>query len=357
MRPRHSSSPAAAGRLHAREYGGQQALDFLARRWAALTEQDAQATAYQDPGWLLAWARHLPVGHEPLVAAIWDDEQPVAALALVREHACSGRTRITPLSWPASEQIRPVGESEQAVRVRVDRLPCLADDVHVADLPDSCLLARHAHAQWGDSDAQTLYATVPLPVDLSALSRSTRREHRRRRRLVQALGDRVAYRTSTRTDLLAAFDVLEDLHHRRNALRLPTTCAADLTLPWRQVLEECPEAALVATLTLDAEPVAAQLCLTRRDRAYSLITAMDPAHRDLSPGHALLYFLCDDLTAQGYAALDLGGTTAHDGQRAYKAPHGATWTTTRTYTPPVVLNSAKEFSSAAKSSACSSAAQ
>ncbi|MCF3131943.1 GNAT family N-acetyltransferase [Streptomyces olivochromogenes] len=310
-------------------------MDFLARIWPALAGRDTAATAYQDPAWLLAWARHLPASCEPLVLAVLEKDQPVAALALARELARDGRTRITPLSYPASEQIRPVGESEEAVSVLIHRLPGLGDDVVIADLPDHSILARQAHGWWGDPNSQTLYATVPLPVDLAALSRSTRREHSRRRRTAQALGDRVGYRrTSTRTELLAAFDALDDLHQRRNALRIPTPHAPDLNLPWRDVLEECADIAFIATLTLDAQPLAAQLCLATATRAYSLITAMDPAHRDLSPGHALLHCLCDDLTEAGYTALDLGRTTASDGQRSYNASHGATYGRPPAPTPP-----------------------
>ncbi|WP_330342661.1 GNAT family N-acetyltransferase [Streptomyces sp. NBC_00557] len=339
MRPQDFGSRTLPRRLHAREYSGQHAMDFLARMWPALAEADPAATAYQDAAWLLAWARHLPARCEPLVlAAVDDGDRPLAALALARELTPDGRTCITALSSPASEQIRPVGENTDAVSVLLDHLPALGDEVLLTDLPDSCLLARQAHSRWGVPDAQTLYATVCLPVDLTALSRSTRREHTRRRRAVQALGERVGYhRTRTGTQLLAAFDTLEDLHHRRNALRPPDAHAPDLTLPWRQVLNDCAGLAFIATLTLDGQAVAAQLCLHHRDRAYSLITAMDPAHRELSPGHALLQMLCEDLTSEGYTALDLGRTTAHDGQRNYKAAHGATWTTTRTYTAPAAL--------------------
>ncbi|MEU7305315.1 GNAT family N-acetyltransferase [Streptomyces sp. NPDC007189] len=281
---------------------------------------------------MLAWARQLPGYCEPLVLAVVDDDRPVAALALVRELARDGRARISPLSCPASEQIRPVGESVEAVSVLLDHLSGLGDEVLLADLPDSSLLARQAHSRWGEADAQTLYATVGLPADLAALSRSTRREHTRRRRTVQALGERVGcHRTRTGTELLAAFDALEDLHHRRNAPRPATAEAPDLDLPWRQVLKECAGVAFIATLTLDGHPVAAQLCLRRRDRVYSLIPAMDPAHRDLSAGHALRHFLCEDLTREGYTALDLGRTTAQDGQRSYKAAYGALWTATRTH--------------------------
>ncbi|WP_234342663.1 hypothetical protein [Streptomyces sp. NRRL B-3648] len=207
-------------------------MDFLARIWPALTEADTAATAYQDPAWLRAWARHLPARCEPLVLAALDDDQPRAALALARDISRQGRSRITPLSWPASEQIRPVGENAQAVGVLLHHLPGLGHDVLLADLPDSSLLARQAYSRWGEPDSQTMYATVGLPVDPAALSRSTRREHVRRRRAVRALGDRIGYhRTRTRRELLAAFDVLQGLHRRCNALRLPTVCRRSSSSP------------------------------------------------------------------------------------------------------------------------------
>ncbi|MGW2034698.1 GNAT family N-acetyltransferase [Streptomyces sp. NPDC001811] len=216
--------------------------------------------------------------------------------------------------------------------ILVRRLPQLAHDVLVADLAADSAPARQAYNRWGDPQTQTLYATVPLPVDLTSLSRSSRRDHTRRRKVMEALGDRIGYhRTRTASELLAAYDVLEVMFRRRNAPGAPTAGTADLALPWRQVLAHCAPIAFTATLTLDARPVAAQLCLRRGNRVHSLITAMDPAQRDLAPGHALLHRLCEDLTDDGCTLLDLGRTTAEDGQRAYKAAYGAVWTTIHTY--------------------------
>ncbi|WP_181140795.1 GNAT family N-acetyltransferase [Streptomyces sp. Ru62] len=303
--------------------------------WPSLAERDTAATVYQDPDWLLAWARHLPASCEPLIVAAVAGRRPAAALALVREADRTGRTRITPLSWPACEQVRPVGESKEAVSVLVRRLPHLADDVLIADVAAGSVLDRQASSRWGRPHTQTLYATLALPLDLTSLSRSTRRDHTCRRRAIEALGDRVGYhRTRTTPELLAACDVLQALFRRRNAPRAPAAGTADLALPWRQVLAHCAPTAFIATLTLDTHPVAAQLCLRRGDRVHSVITAMDPAHGGLAPGHALLHRLCEDLTDEGRTLLDLGRTTAADGQRAYKAAYGALWTTTHTYTAP-----------------------
>lgn len=204
----------------AAEYSGKSALDFLARTWPGLYERDATASAHQDPSWLLGWARQLPSGCQPLILAVLDRNRPVAALALVRETARDGSTRITPLAWAASEQVRPVGESGEAMGSLIRHLPHLADRVLIAELPHGSPLDRQAEDTWGRRDIQTLYATIPLPVDLAGLSRSTRRDHVRRRRDVQALGDRIGYRrTRTRAELLSAYDALEALYRRRNALR------------------------------------------------------------------------------------------------------------------------------------------
>ncbi|MFF9158584.1 GNAT family N-acetyltransferase [Streptomyces sp. NPDC014846] len=337
MRPQHAASRTldAVGRLQCREYSGAAALDFLERAWPDLYEQDNAASAYQEPAWLLGWARHLPPSSQPLVLAAVDGQRPVAALALARETAPGARTRITPLAWPASEQIRPVGGRGEAVNVLLAHLPLLAATVVAADLPEDSLLTQHAHTWWGSSDAETHYATVPLPVNLAALSRSTRRDHTRRRRTLDRLGDRVAYhRTHGHSELQAAFQTLKTLHHQRNAPRLRTAGTADLALPWRKALSQCASVAFIATLTLDGRPVAAQLCLRRGPRVYSVLSAMDPACQELAAGHALLHLLCADLTADGCTALDLGRTTADPGQRAYKAAYGAVWTTTHTFTLP-----------------------
>ncbi|MGW2034699.1 hypothetical protein [Streptomyces sp. NPDC001811] len=57
MRTQHCAGRAAEP-LSSREYRGNAALDFLAHVWPSLAEKDPTATVYQDPHWLLAWARH-----------------------------------------------------------------------------------------------------------------------------------------------------------------------------------------------------------------------------------------------------------------------------------------------------------
>jgi CelD/BcsL family acetyltransferase involved in cellulose biosynthesis len=93
------------------------------------------------------------------------------------------------------------------------------------------------------------------------------------------------------------------------------------------VLNRCgPGTAFIATLALDGEVVAAQLCLTRNRRAYSVVPAMHPNYKDLAPGHALLRHLAQDLTCAGYEHLDLGRTVP--GQHAYKNQYRPRWSET-----------------------------
>ncbi|MFD9566996.1 GNAT family N-acetyltransferase [Streptomyces sp. NPDC059994] len=315
------------------EFTAGAAMTYLHRSWARLYRADEHATAYQSPLWLTAWARHRAPGREPFIVSVHDHRGPVAALALTRHVDSDGRRRITALSAPAAECIRPLGpgaEHPAVAAALAGHLHHLADDrteVYLPDLPADSALARHAQRLWSGSCTQTPYATVPLPLDLTGLSRSTRRDHQRRRRALHALGDRVTYhRTHSKEQLLAAYRVLEQLHHQRNADRPPTgALTANASLPWPAVLSSCAPMAFIATLKLDGQAVAAQLCLHHGRHAYSLLAGMDPRHRALAPGHTLLRLLAEDLTATGFTALDLGRTTADPGQRAYKAAYGASW--------------------------------
>jgi CelD/BcsL family acetyltransferase involved in cellulose biosynthesis len=53
---------------------------------------------------------------------------------------------------------------------------------------------------------------------------------------------------------------------------------------------------------------------------------MDPAHMHLAPGHALLRYLVQDLTEEGFRILDLGRTTGP--ALSYKRQYAPEWTST-----------------------------
>ncbi|MGW1496589.1 GNAT family N-acetyltransferase [Streptomyces sp. NPDC002402] len=350
------------GAVTAQLLEGPHALAFLATAWPTLYERDVTATPYQSPAWLNAHAQQLPATATPLVVAVTTSQGPAAALALVRDLGQSGPT-VRPLSSPAAEYVRAVGPGVDEPAIADAFAGCLnslarTSSVQLPDLPTDSSLGQAliARPQWRHTT--TPYAIVPLPVAYEALSRATRRDHTRRQRKWDALAadHSVVYRrTRTTPELLDAYDVLADLHRRRWAGSEPqpaTEPAADDT-QWRTLLQTCgSDTAFIATLTLgdstEQQVVAAQLCLYRNHRAYSLCPAHDPAHQHIAPGHALLRRLCADLAEAGFVGLDLGRTRTDPKQLRYKAQYRPSWQTTSTFTAP--LDGTEEFSRAPSSS-------
>ncbi|MFI1400780.1 GNAT family N-acetyltransferase [Streptomyces sp. NPDC020681] len=314
---------------------GQAARDFLTSNWPALYEQTPWATPYQSPQWLRAHADHLPHTAKLQILVAHSHAASRAALAVVRDRSIAGRMETTPLSAPEAEYVRLVGpEAEQpAVAAAIARtLSTLGTDVMLPDVPANSALGRYI-AQW--PHVVTPCARIQLPVDYTAMSRSTQRDHRRRRRTWQDLsanGHTVVYRrTSTVQELLDAYPVLAHLHRLRwsgpqtDQQRLNPADAR-----FRTILERCASMAFIASLSVDEDVIAAQLCLHLGRNVYSLLPAMDPARLDLAPGHALLRHLTQQLADAGFSTLDLGRTTAAPGQAAYKAQYLSSWTSTLT---------------------------
>ncbi|MEU6331470.1 GNAT family N-acetyltransferase [Streptomyces sp. NPDC047049] len=184
-------------------------------------------------------------------------------------------------------------------------------------------------------------ARVALPLDLQSLSRSTRREHRRREHTWSRMATErdVRYRrTCGPGELLDAFQHLRRLHQARWAEQLPLPGIAPSagSLQWEPVLRNCPEA-FVATLAVDGDVLAAQLCLQGEETVYSVVPAMDPAHKHIAVGHALLRALIADLTSAGFRTLDLGRTV--NGQ-TYKSQYAPRWSRTLSARLPSSLTTA-----------------
>ena len=316
---------------------GQKALAAIVATWTDLYRRDHHATPYQSPGWINAWAAQLAPQVTPLLLLAHRGRTALSALALAKT-AVYGTPTITALSSPHAEYIRLVGpESEDpaTVELLVDALNAAKADTVLPDLPAESELARQLAQQPGwRLTATSRCAQVPTPVNYSALSRTNRRVHvRRQRRWGEMTGDgRVEYRRSrTANELLDALDVLSELA-RRQGRPLEQDGPDTADFQYRRAVELCgPDSASVATLTLDGSPAAAQLCLHRGSRWYSLIPAMDPGLRAMAPGHALLRALTRDLGTHRGTFLDLGRTLDDEGQIAYKDQYGPRWTTTVTY--------------------------
>jgi CelD/BcsL family acetyltransferase involved in cellulose biosynthesis len=346
--------------LMVRVLEGTAAGAFMASSWADLYRRDSQATPYQSPSWLTGWAHQLPPSSS-LVVALCEGpaRQVLAAMPLICDRA-SARPRTLALSAPMGEYVRAVGpaaEDPQVAKALAGYLEGLASDgqhVDMAGLPVDSALAGHLTStgpavagRWHTS--VTDCAEIPLPLAYEEMSRSTRRDHKRRQRAWDELAQRhkVTYqRTRDSDELLTAYAVLARLHARRWAGHAPPAGSphAPGALHWPAVLERCgANMAFIATLTVDDEIVAAQLCLTRHRRAYSVVPAIDPRYKDLAPGHALLRHLAQDLNTAGYEYLDLGRTVP--GQHAYKDQYRPRWskTVSAISAPPAFLSAPEEL--------------
>ncbi|MFF8786860.1 GNAT family N-acetyltransferase [Streptomyces sp. NPDC015125] len=182
-------------------------------------------------------------------------------------------------------------------------------------------------------------AVVPLPLNLASLPKSARRQHIRREQRVSARGHHVSYRRSQTTDqLLCAFQELEFLHVARRSGSDMSRGASSGS--WAAVLQQCGSSvAFIASTTLDGTtPMAAQLCLYRDSRCYSVRPARHPGLSGLSPGHILLRRLAADAASNGFTALDLGRTVDSPAQIGYKDQYGPRWNFNLTF----VLNGSVE---------------
>lgn len=313
---------------------------FLDEAWPSLFSMTSQRTPYQSPGWLRSWVRHTEPHEEPYVLAVWDTVGLQAALVLVRSPLPDGRSWVAPLSSPAAESIclTGPGAGDAAVAAAVGsylkQLACKNVRIHLPDVPSDTALGRHLLEVWNTS-AVVEYATVPVPWPKAALSRSTRRNHRRRLTAWTALtdqGHQVSFRRSSDLpQVLTDYSSLARLHELRSAGRP----AADPSLAsrpgqaWLEVIARCAGAVWTAVLSMDQEVVAVQMCLGEAQTAHSVLTAIHPDYRVLAPGHVLLQLLLDDLAVDGYEQLVLGRTVP--AQRAYKQQYGAIWNRTLTF--------------------------
>jgi hypothetical protein len=321
-----------------RALDGADATTWLQDCWPELYKQDQDATPYQSAGWLAAWAEHLPPTAAVTLLIAEDPADVLAALALVRDQDADGTTHVKALSSPVAEYIRAVGPHsfrQDVAEALVRGLRDLAQDgqpLVISDVPADTPLGRAIAAQPDWAQVAAGCAQIPLPVPWAEMSRTTRRQHRRRQRVWDELateGHKIVYsRTRTAIELAEAVAVLRRLDTARRAGQARQFDATAEEATWSAVLRCGPDTAFVATLSLDGTPVAAQLCLYRDRRCYSLRPAMSPDHLELACGHALLRYLTDDLTRDGFTLLDLGRTINSAGQVGYKSQYLATWTET-----------------------------
>ncbi|MEO3825461.1 GNAT family N-acetyltransferase [Actinomadura sp. B10D3] len=307
-----------------------EATNFLRDQWSILYSLDVNAAPYLFHTWLKGWSHQLPLHSHPLIVLVMSGGSPVGALALVQEQLHAGEGAIRLLSTPYSESVGIVGpasdcmEVARAVSEALGELRREDNRVLVSDIPAASALARELASDENWSLHLVPYATVDLPLSFDSLSRETRRTHRRRLRKAEQLresGHRLEFKRSrTTSQLLEAFEILAELDARQHSER-PFSAGS-----WKSVLAECgSDLAFVATLELDDVPVAAELCLYREKRCYSVLAARDTDCHQFAAGHVLLRHLADDLADAGFLELDLGRTLPTGNQIGYKSQYGARW--------------------------------
>ncbi|MFK0154260.1 GNAT family N-acetyltransferase [Streptomyces sp. NPDC090493] len=304
--------------------GGSAAVTWMEQQWAALYQHDPAATPFGSPQWLLGWASQLSASASPLLLIAVGRSGVLGALPLLHEDL-GGITAVR--TMPYCEYVAPVGPGSQdhqvaeALAVRLTGLACDGALVTLENVPFRSALATALRRQPGWRHATSRTATVPLPLNTGAMSKSVRRQHTRRERTLADRG-RVTYRrTRTAADLLDAIPSLEALYTAQRE----TDGLGPAPDAWTEVLRRCAGGAFIAEASLDGVLMASQLCLVRGRHCYSVLPAMTPAMRHLAPGHALLRYLATHLAVSGFSVLDLGPTRETPGQIEYKAQYAPVW--------------------------------
>ncbi|GGX56411.1 GNAT family N-acetyltransferase [Streptomyces noursei] len=316
--------------IAARALEGDAATLWIREHWSALYAGDPHASAYASPQWLLAWVAQLPEGSTPLILTVAEGNTPLAALALARHVEQGDRQIVSPLSAPHAECVEVVGPGASRPGVAAamaDYLTQRANSglaIALTDVPAESPLARELLSRSGWHTRHVPNALVHLPLAWQSMAPSMRRQHaKRERRLRTGAHDIVYRRTRTTGELLAAYEVLDQLHSARWDSS-PSPTGTDIR--WSDILRHCTSGvAFIASITIDGIPAASQLCLFRSQVCFSLRPAMNPHLGRLAPGHLLLRRLSDDLSSAGFTELDLGRTKETSGQLGYKQQYFPEW--------------------------------
>ncbi|MFB6887173.1 GNAT family N-acetyltransferase [Streptomyces noursei] len=265
-----------------------------------------------------------------MILIVAEGSTPLAALALARHAKQGERQIVSPLSAPHAECVDVVGPGAS----RPDVAAAIADyltqcanaglAIALTDVPAESPLARELVVRFGWHTRHVPNALVHLPLDWPAMDPSMRRQHaKRERRLRTGAHDIVYRRTRTTGELLAAYEVLDQLHSARWDSS-PSPTGTDIR--WPDILRHfTSDLAFIASITIDGTPAASQLCLFRSQVCFSLRPAMNPHLSRLAPGHLLLRRLADDLSTAGFTELDLGRTKETPGQLGYKQQYFPEW--------------------------------
>ena len=313
------------------------ALAGLRAEWEDLWAQDATATPFQSPAWLLPWWKHIGRGELVAVAVRCTRSGELLGLAplYIHEDARTGQRQLLPLGIATTDDLdllaRP-GCEEAVARTVLQQLATLAHRWEVLELPQlrpGSPWLRAPAPGWQreilrDEPHPVLSllggpAPLPLPRGMAANLRTCRNRAKR--------AGTVRFEQADARSWPDFLEALFTLHGRRWALRGLPGVLADRAVQdgHADAVPQLLAAGLLRlhALRVDGAFAAVLYCLadppqrTRR-RCYYYIGGFDPRFAALGPGTLLVAHAIEEARREGATSFDF-----LRGAEAYKYRWGA----------------------------------
>ncbi len=311
----------------------------LRPEWERLYEAGHQ-NPFNDPGWLLAWARtYVPVDDDLWVVTVRREGQLVGVLpcylAAVGRHGLafrsiqlfgclitSGITELpSPLTHPCED---PRGVTRTALRYLIDRAPADARAHWIEitldrDVPwleaqwfRPASAAEHPPTIMGKAPRAVVTLPLPTAPEPLVLKRNVKESVRRARNRLTRTGKPWSVRAVTgKEEISAAFETLRQLHTARSVLTGKESHINSLTGPAEPFLREAVVdlagrgRAAIYQLELDGEVIAAQLVLTNTRASYLSVSGLTAEAWSYSPMALIIHTVATDAIARGASRLHL----------------------------------------------------
>jgi CelD/BcsL family acetyltransferase involved in cellulose biosynthesis len=299
------------------------ALAALHPEWQQLWAQDARATPFQSPDWLLPWWKHLGIGSLASIALRRADSRELVGLAplYVYRDPASGTRHLFPIGIATTDYLdllaKPGFEAQVAAAV-ISIVADLAGNWDVFTFPQlprgAPLLAAAQSATWSDEmvggephPVLRLGApgALPIPTSMAANLRTCRNR--------AARAGQVRFEQADARTVGDFLEALARLHAARWTQRgLPGVLAdAAVQACHAEAAPLLQSAGLLRLhgLRLDGEWIAVLYCLAdaphrRERRCYYYIGGFDPRFAAIGPGTLLIAHAIAEAMKEGAAAFD-----------------------------------------------------
>ncbi|MBC5784837.1 GNAT family N-acetyltransferase [Ramlibacter sp. USB13] len=310
--------PTTASRAHA----DVESLEALEAEWEALWREDASATPFQSPHWLLPWWRHVGKGEERALAVRDDDGRLMGLAPLYVYTDAGGRRHLFPVGIGTTDYLGLLARQgwEKAVAEAVLERVMHWRDWDVLEWPQlqgtSALLSLPGVEVIAGEPNPVLALQPPAAIPKSTLANLRTCRNR------AARAGTITYELADAGTIPAYLDALARLHASRWKERgLPGVLADEAVRASHAEAAPRLHAAGVLRLhglRLDGELVAVLHVLMHRRRCYYYIGGFDPRHAAFSPGSLLLAHAIGEAAREGAKVFDF-----LRGAEAYKYRWGA----------------------------------